>query len=69
VGEVDNGVHHAREAMADQASVTQGIPSSALCGTVLLCSTSGVLSSVVCGLPMASFGDPKGDFLPGGTAM
>lgn len=57
VGKVDNGVRCAEEAMIDRASVTKGIPGLALCGTTPLCSDGGVLVGVVCGLPMASFGE------------
>jgi hypothetical protein len=58
--------------MADRASITQGIPGLALWalwGTMPRCSAGGVLVGVVCSLPMASFGDPKGGFLSGGNAM
>jgi hypothetical protein len=64
VGEVDIGVRRAA-----RASVTRGSRAWPLCGTKPRCSTGGVLTGVVSGLPMAYFGDPKGDFLPGGTAM
>jgi hypothetical protein len=41
VGEVENGVRHAREAMANQASVTRGISGLALCGTCPFVSMAG----------------------------
>jgi hypothetical protein len=69
VGEVDNGVFWVREAMDDRASATRGSRAYPRVGPCSVAPVGGVFTGVVCGLVVASFGDPEGDFLLGGVAM
>jgi hypothetical protein len=55
--------------VVDRAKVIVTFLGMVLCGTKALCAAGGILAGAVRYFPAAAFGDPRGGFFSGGTAM